>query len=125
MLPGKAAWFAVLVLSTVYAYIWDITMDWGLLQKHREAPWWRRYRIRDERIYPYLWVYYTAAVLNLLGRLAWALTITPHSVLEWVPRSISATTIAVMVSVFIFLFFLFSYFLFFLFYPCRNSFLFF
>jgi hypothetical protein len=57
-------------------------MDWGLIQKHRGAPWWRRYRIRDERIYPYLWVYYAAAVLNLLGRLAWALTITPHSVLE-------------------------------------------
>eukprot|EP00802_Teleaulax_amphioxeia_P007637 Tamp_07644.p1 GENE.Tamp_07644~~Tamp_07644.p1 ORF type:complete len:421 (+),score=39.79 Tamp_07644:1178-2440(+) len=92
---GKIAWFTVLVLSTVYAYVWDVTMDWGFVERFPEAPWWRRYRMRGERIYPSVWVYYAAAVLNLLGRLAWALTITPHSLLKGVPRSISTTTIAV------------------------------
>jgi len=48
---------------------------------------WCPYRLRDERVYPYKWIYYLAAVLNLMGRLAWALTITPHSLFTGMRRT--------------------------------------
>lgn len=100
--PGKALWFAVLVLSTAYAYIWDLTMDWGLLERMPAPsagaplraqlfPW----RLREHRIYPSRTFYLWAAASNLLGRLAWAFTITPHGVFEGVPRGISTTAMAI------------------------------
>ena len=30
--PGEAAWAFFLVLGTAYAYLWDIVMDWGLVE---------------------------------------------------------------------------------------------
>ena len=41
-------------------------------------------------------IYVAAAALNLVGRLAWAATITPHSIFNGVPRSVSSTVTAVM-----------------------------
>ena len=32
---GKVAWFTVLCVGTAWAYVWDLTMDWGLLQRSR------------------------------------------------------------------------------------------
>mmetsp|Transcript_16374 Transcript_16374/g.24098 ORF Transcript_16374/g.24098 Transcript_16374/m.24098 type:complete len:165 (+) Transcript_16374:1-495(+) len=71
-------------------------MDWGLVQRNTGGAWWCPYRLRDERVYPYKWIYYLAAVLNLMGRLAWALTITPHSLFTGMPRAVTTTIIAVM-----------------------------
>ena len=30
--PGEAAWVFFLVLGTAYAYLWDVVMDWGLVE---------------------------------------------------------------------------------------------
>lgn len=92
---GKVVWFSVLCFGTAYAYIWDITMDWGFVERNPDGPWWCPYQLRRERIYPYKSLYYLAAVLNLMGRLAWALTITPHSLFTGVPRGVTTTIIAV------------------------------
>mmetsp|Transcript_6742 Transcript_6742/g.15765 ORF Transcript_6742/g.15765 Transcript_6742/m.15765 type:complete len:707 (-) Transcript_6742:165-2285(-) len=94
---GKIAWFILLCVGTIYAYAWDIFMDWGLVERipPSDGPRkWFPYRLRQNRIYPtpfYGW----CAVSNLFGRLFWALTITPHGVFAGVPRGVSTTSVAV------------------------------
>ncbi|KNC55618.1 xenotropic and polytropic murine leukemia virus receptor xpr1 [Thecamonas trahens ATCC 50062] len=66
----RVAWLALLVFSTLYAYSWDICMDWGLM-------WWAdgKVHVRKQFHYGSLWVYALAAVLNLFGRFVWMLTL--------------------------------------------------
>lgn len=66
------AWIAVAVVSTVYSYVWDLKMDWGLLQPSKKSKY-----LREKLIYPRVWVYYFAIIVNLFLRFAWILTISP------------------------------------------------
>ena len=96
--PGQVTWIAVLSIGTLYSYAWDIVMDWGLLEARFEsAPaggsgaggflravvnrcvprvrWvTTRHRVFRSRTF-YAW----AMVSNLIGRFAWAVTITPRA----------------------------------------------
>ena len=63
-------------LSTVYHVYWDLYMDWGLLRK--DAPTGRRW-LRRHLMYPSAYIYYAAAVLNTVARVAWVLTISPDA----------------------------------------------
>ncbi len=65
------AWICALVVRTVYSYAWDLVKDWGLLQG--AAVGWLRPRLLFPRR-----AYYTAMVLNLIGRTIWSLAISPH-----------------------------------------------
>eukprot|EP00898_Chlorokybus_atmophyticus_P006115 jgi/Chlat1/6504/Chrsp45S05998 len=62
------------VCATCYSYYWDVTQDWGLLNRRSSNPW-----LRDDLILPRSrrWVYYVALVLNLLMRLLWISSIIP------------------------------------------------
>uniref|UniRef100_A0A7S0HI86 SPX domain-containing protein n=1 Tax=Hanusia phi TaxID=3032 RepID=A0A7S0HI86_9CRYP len=90
---GKAIWFTVLVVGTVYAYIWDIFMDWGLLEWNGNCC--MPFKLRSHRVYSYKIFYIWAAFSNLVGRCAWAITITPHGVFSGVPKALSTTAMAV------------------------------
>ncbi|KAI9499548.1 EXS family-domain-containing protein [Zychaea mexicana] len=69
-------WILASMINSSYTSIWDIKMDWGLLQTPS-----RHFLLRDDLVY-YRWVYYVAAPLNVVLRFAWALntaSLTLHS----------------------------------------------
>ena len=90
--PGELAWVFFLVLGTAYAYLWDVVMDWGLVEiempdsrseKRAGGTWgWRlpvvRWAFTRERVFRGKAFYAWALISNLAGRLAWAVTVTPH-----------------------------------------------
>lgn len=92
---GRIIWFSVLCVSTLYAYLWDVLMDWSLIEVEKERPRWFKWRLRKNRLYYYTFFYYWAMLSNLFGRMVWALTITPHGVLNGIPAPISTTLLAV------------------------------
>ncbi|KAF0686520.1 Aste57867_21707 [Aphanomyces stellatus] len=63
-------WFylGACVVTTLYQFLWDIYMDWGL------GGW--TDGLRPLRIYP-TWVYYAAMVVDLFLRFGWTLTLIP------------------------------------------------
>ncbi|KAI7856959.1 EXS family-domain-containing protein [Circinella umbellata] len=75
--PGTdMLWILASMINSSYTSIWDIKMDWGLLQ-----PASRHFLLRDDLVF-YKWVYYVAAPLNVMLRFAWAINtagLTLHS----------------------------------------------
>ena len=57
------------IIATIYSYVWDITMDWGLLRDFVN-----NHFLRPKIIYPKFY-YYFAIVSNLILRFAWTLTL--------------------------------------------------
>ena len=70
--PNNNYYAMTYVVSTVYCYIWDLTMDWGLL-RGSEHP---LLRPEEKMLYPHSW-YYFAMISNLFLRFAWTLTMVP------------------------------------------------
>ena len=85
------AWLAFSIISTLYALLWDIIVDWGLGPRrlrsfvHGEAAapynsvedaW--LLRPSGKRVFS-TWVYYMAIVVNTLCRLGWAVYISNNS----------------------------------------------
>eukprot|EP00457_Paulinella_chromatophora_P002958 gb/GEZN01002963.1/.p1 GENE.gb/GEZN01002963.1/~~gb/GEZN01002963.1/.p1 ORF type:complete len:717 (-),score=86.45 gb/GEZN01002963.1/:127-2277(-) len=59
-----------LSFSTLYSFFWDVLMDWDL--GHRKWSYLRR-----TLMYPSVWIYYAAMVLDLALRFTWSLTLIP------------------------------------------------
>ena len=72
-------WLLIAAFSSCWSYCWDMKMDYGLLQYGSPHLFLRR-----ELFYKKTWIYYTAMFLNLLGRFAWVLTISPEVVYRWI-----------------------------------------
>lgn len=67
-------WILGLVGATTYQLVWDLTMDWGLLQVTPSGA----LRVRRERsMFSDGW-YATIAVFNFLLRFSWAVTFLPN-----------------------------------------------
>eukprot|EP00826_Nyctotherus_ovalis_P032317 TRINITY_DN2604_c0_g3_i1.p1 TRINITY_DN2604_c0_g3~~TRINITY_DN2604_c0_g3_i1.p1 ORF type:complete len:472 (-),score=79.64 TRINITY_DN2604_c0_g3_i1:139-1554(-) len=64
-------------VATTYSYIWDLTMDWGLLRSYDS----KSFLLRHKILYPAKF-YYFAMVTNLILRLAWILTVLPKTALN-------------------------------------------
>lgn len=92
---GRSIWFSVLCISTLYAYLWDVLMDWGLFEANVNGRRWIRWQLRSKRLYRHTGFYYWALLSNFFGRIAWALTITPHGVMNGMPAPVSTTLLAV------------------------------
>lgn len=67
-------WLFFVIIATVYSYAWDIYKDWSIGDP-RSVNW----MLRDQLLYPKWW-YYAAALVNLILRLMWTLTISPDSI---------------------------------------------
>lgn len=66
------AWLLFAAISTIYSYVWDLKMDWGLLQKNDRHPYLRKYiNFEPQRNY------YIIIISNLIMRFAWTMTISP------------------------------------------------
>ena len=60
-----AMFIVVRVVAAMYALIWDLTIDWGLLENPRKGIW-----LRKTTLYPQ-WRYVFAMVLNTVLRFVW------------------------------------------------------
>lgn len=65
-------WIISSLVSTLYAYFWDLKYDWDLLQLDSKNWLLRKYLTFEPRRN-----YYVVIVLNFIMRLAWVLTISP------------------------------------------------
>lgn len=65
-------WLVISIISTLYAYLWDLKMDWGLLESNRKNFMLRKYLTFEPKRN-----YYFVIILNLLLRLAWTITLSP------------------------------------------------
>ena len=75
---GKT-WLLIAAFSSCWSYCWDMKMDYGLIQNGT-----RNFLLRNDLFYKKNWIYYTAMTLNLMGRFAWVLTISPDVVYRWI-----------------------------------------
>lgn len=62
-------WLLASVISSLYAYLWDIKMDWGLFDKNAGE---NRF-LREEIVYSSPYFYYFAIVEDFVLRFAWAI----------------------------------------------------
>ncbi|KAH8740716.1 hypothetical protein FG386_002678 [Cryptosporidium ryanae] len=67
-------WFTCYIVGTIYMFSWDIYMDWGLMQNRISF-------LRSKSMYPN-WYYYFVAFYNLIGRLTWAITLIPITIID-------------------------------------------
>ena len=75
----EKTWLLIAAFSSCWSYCWDMKMDYGLIQSGTTNKF-----LRNELFYKRKWIYYTAMVLNLMGRFAWVLTISPDMVYRWI-----------------------------------------
>ncbi|ORZ23657.1 EXS family-domain-containing protein [Absidia repens] len=63
----EAFWVLVSIINSSYTSIWDIKMDWGLLDVNSN-----HFLLRDDLVFD-KWTYYVAIPLNILLRFSWAI----------------------------------------------------
>jgi hypothetical protein len=66
----KRYWLLCLISSTVYNFLWDVYMDFGLGRQQHQF-------LRERLLYDNKAVYYIAMVLDLFMRFSWTLTLLP------------------------------------------------
>lgn len=66
-------WIASYIISFTYTFLWDIFMDWGLIDPRapKDSPF-----LREEMIYGSKWYYYAAIVQDFILRLSWVLNVS-------------------------------------------------
>lgn len=66
-------WIAAYIVSFTYTFLWDVFMDWGLIDPlaPKDAPF-----LREEMIYGSKWFYYAAIVQDFILRLSWVLNVS-------------------------------------------------
>ena len=68
----QAAWLLFPVISLFYSFIWDLKMDWDLLQKNTKNKF-----LREKLVFGSSRIYYLILVGNFFMRLTWIITISP------------------------------------------------
>ena len=69
----RGIWILSLVIKTLYCYFWDLKEDWGF-QLHGLSL---DTFYRPTRLFSHPQMYHIAVVTNFLGRISWALAISP------------------------------------------------
>lgn len=67
--PFFICWIFSLCFSSVYTYIWDVKMDWGLLDTEHKG-------LREEIVYSTPTIYYVAIFQDFILRFAWTLSVS-------------------------------------------------
>ena len=67
-------WLYTVTINTLYSFLWDVLMDWGLCRSPRA----RHVLLRDDLLFQRPWVYYGAIVNDLALRLCWSLKLSSH-----------------------------------------------
>lgn len=74
----EAMWAMAAVINSIFSFLWDMVMDWGLLQP---APWHTiHFGLRPVLLFRGIWgFYHIAIILNLSGRTLWSLRWSPQA----------------------------------------------
>mmetsp|Transcript_24061 Transcript_24061/g.38821 ORF Transcript_24061/g.38821 Transcript_24061/m.38821 type:complete len:676 (+) Transcript_24061:242-2269(+) len=72
--PYRLFWICLIIITTLYTYIWDLILDWGLLEFGKDA---QHPMLRKKRLYPKVYFYYWAIFSNLILRFLWVVTLIP------------------------------------------------
>ncbi|KAF9379691.1 hypothetical protein CPC16_010645 [Podila verticillata] len=77
----KTAYIFIATFTSVYTFMWDVYMDWGLFQfgKHGGGANGHPF-LRQELVYTRTWVYYLAIVLDFFGRFSWVVRFMPLNI---------------------------------------------
>lgn len=67
-----AGWLTFAIISTIYSYVWDLKIDWQLLDRKAE------YCLLREKLTYLPRNYYIFMFLNLILRLAWVTTLSQN-----------------------------------------------
>jgi len=87
--PLRVVWLVAFVFATLYNYLWDVFMDWGLGRKQHDG-------LRKTLLYrPHVWVYYYVIISNLLYRFAWTAYITPTGIYVGINPEFFATILSI------------------------------
>ncbi|KAL5291367.1 XPR1.2 family protein [Megaselia abdita] len=70
--PWFYCWILASIVSSCYAYTWDIKMDWGLFDS---KPGENKF-LREEIVYTSTWFYYFGIVEDLILRFGWTLSMS-------------------------------------------------
>lgn len=60
--PSRAAFIFFAIINSVVSSLWDVFMDWSLMQN--------KYLLRDDLIYP-IWFYYFSIITDVILRFQW------------------------------------------------------
>ncbi|CEM00571.1 unnamed protein product [Vitrella brassicaformis CCMP3155] len=71
---SRLVWVFTYIFATIYMFFWDVYMDWGLAFDPDNY-------LRPQRMYP-PWLYYSISLVNLFGRLSWAMNLMPIEILD-------------------------------------------
>eukprot|EP00904_Undaria_pinnatifida_P011262 jgi/Undpi1/7266/HiC_scaffold_22.g09739.m1 len=74
-------WVFCFVFATMYQFTWDVVMDWDLLRWHG-----RSLRLRPKLLYRNKNTYVAVAVVNLLLRFLWTVTLVPENAPSLFPK---------------------------------------
>eukprot|EP01137_Pigoraptor_chileana_P034187 Opistho-2@26345 len=85
----KYTWVCMAVVSTSYAWAWDLIMDWSFVYFDGLRP----HLQMNLGFHPY--VYYSAVVVNLLFRALWTLTVSPQVIGIYVDNNVLVCALAV------------------------------
>ncbi|CAJ1370178.1 unnamed protein product [Effrenium voratum] len=89
VVPGVAAsmlgpedfevlWALAAVVNSVFGFLWDLVMDWGLLHLTPNKP--TTFGLRPQLLYPVApALYYLMILLNFIGRTLWSLRWSEHA----------------------------------------------
>jgi len=73
--PFLLAWLVVIVTSSLYGYVWDVKMDWRLMQQNAGD----NKLLRHTLLYRHRAYYYFALVVDLVLRFGWLISMgLPH-----------------------------------------------
>ena len=84
-------WVTFAIINTIYAYSWDIKVDWGFLEKNSYHKF-----LRKNLSYPNVSFYYISVIINLILRLAWTVTLAPNLVDKLVLHNLVTFIIAIL-----------------------------
>jgi hypothetical protein len=60
-------------VSTIWSFLWDVLVDWGILGKNPKHKY-----LRKDLIYKPASLYYSAIVGGLIMRVTWIITLSPN-----------------------------------------------
>ncbi|KAK2727359.1 hypothetical protein QYM36_008002 [Artemia franciscana] len=84
--PFFISWLACLFISSLYAFIWDVKIDWGLFDSKTGE----NTLLREEIVYGSCWIYYAAIIQDFVIRFCWAISIS-LSEIDFVQKEVITT----------------------------------
>jgi len=68
--PYTAFYILFTCIATIYSYVWDVLMDWGLGRSSHGG-------LRERLMFGRRWVYWIVIFVDLFGRFMWVITLLP------------------------------------------------